>query len=306
MALPVLSLIEKMFPKIRTPLVVIALCVFIFSIHNRKLFSSEESYMLSYGICYFVIGLFSCWYCQKTGAKKEYFIVPVFVVSVSMSILAYILNQNNFPVRTPGLFVIGMTSFSLGYSVVKQLSYSRKTLTALIWVLLLMLHIFWLIPTYNVYSAIRQSTSKIPLENASFLDAEGKPIRLDDFKGKIIILDFWFLGCRPCRAKFPSYDQIARKYQNNKNVMVVAITMGKRDSIQEMKLFSKQQSFQFIYWYDLNNQVTKLFGVEGAPHEFIIDSKGVIRYSHLGFDSSYQDIYIVKTSKLVNDLISEL
>src|SRR6516165_6549200 len=69
--------------------------------------------------------------------------------------------------------------------------------------------------------------SKTPAPNWQLSDVDGKPVKLSDFKGKVIILDFWATRCPPCRAEIPGFVAIQKKYAD-KGFTVIGVSLDKQ------------------------------------------------------------------------------
>ena len=123
------------------------------------------------------------------------------------------------------------------------------------------------------------------------LDVNGKEVRVSDFKGKVVILDFWATWCGPCIASFPHTQAIAAKYKDQD---VVVLAAGTSDTIEKFKDWipknqSKYPDLRFTYdpkergSADFENRASsKLYRVEAIPTQFVIGRDGVIAAMVLG------------------------
>ena len=112
-------------------------------------------------------------------------------------------------------------------------------------------------------------------------DANGKTVRLSDFKNKIIILDFWATWCPPCRAEIPGFVELYNKYKD-KGVEIIGVSLdqgGWDDVIPFMKEFGVN------YTIVLGNMdvAQKYGGIRGIPTTFVIDRQGRIRAKYVGY-----------------------
>ena len=69
--------------------------------------------------------------------------------------------------------------------------------------------------------------SKIAAPEWQLSDVDGKPVKLSDFKGKVVILDFWATWCPPCRAEIPGFVAIQKKYAD-KGFTVIGVSLDKQ------------------------------------------------------------------------------
>jgi thiol-disulfide isomerase/thioredoxin len=118
----------------------------------------------------------------------------------------------------------------------------------------------------------------IPFE---VLDLNGKPLSLKDYKGKVVLLDFWATWCTPCRREMPNVIKLYKTY-NKKGFEIVGISldMDKRRLLQYLQdtEITWRQYFDGKGW---QNDVAKLYGIKSIPTTFLIDRKGKIRYKSL-------------------------
>jgi peroxiredoxin len=111
-------------------------------------------------------------------------------------------------------------------------------------------------------------------------DLDGKTVHSSDFKGKVVILDFWATWCPPCRAELPSFVALQKKYQD-KGLTVVGMSVDK-GSVDDVKAFAKQQGLNYPVVLADAKIAGAFGGIEGIPTTFIIDRNGHIVKQHVG------------------------
>lgn len=105
-------------------------------------------------------------------------------------------------------------------------------------------------------------------------DLEGKKVSLADFKGKVILLNFWATWCAPCKAEMPSLENL---YRNLKGKGLVVIGVSVDNSEKTVHSFVKEKGITFPILLDKGKEVSfDDYGVIGLPVTFLIDKKGVI------------------------------
>jgi peroxiredoxin len=111
-------------------------------------------------------------------------------------------------------------------------------------------------------------------------DVDGKPVSLSQFKGKVVILDFWATWCPPCRTEIPGYIALQKKYGDD-GLVVVGISVD-TDGTAPVKKFMKDFGMNYTVVM-ANDTVQDAYGpLQGYPTTFIIDRDGVIRDRKLG------------------------
>lgn len=124
-----------------------------------------------------------------------------------------------------------------------------------------------------------------PMIDGELTTLDGKKVRLSDFKGKILILDFWATWCGPCKASFPVLQRLYDSLKNDKDVAFLVINVWERvdnrDSI--VKAFLKQTNYTFPVYLDKKDALIRKYGITGIPTKVYIDKKGRIQFKEIGF-----------------------
>lgn len=113
-----------------------------------------------------------------------------------------------------------------------------------------------------------------PAEDFQLIDLNGKTQSLNDYRGKIVLLNFWASWCKPCTKEMPAmqatYDKLA-----DKGFVVLAINELEDDA--KVREHIRQYGHTFPVLMDRDNKVANQFGVYGLPVSFFIDEQGVVR-----------------------------
>ncbi len=154
--------------------------------------------------------------------------------------------------------------------------------------------LFVLLFTAFVSNGFCQEKVGSPAPNFEGKTLNSKEIKLSDYTGKVVLIDFWASWCPPCREEMPQLIKFYRAHKDS-NFQLIAVNIDKeKDNVDQFldKLFP-EPSFPIVL--DNNQKIPSLFNIQAMPTTIFIDKKGKIRFWHNGFKDSY-----------VNDFNSEL
>lgn len=127
-------------------------------------------------------------------------------------------------------------------------------------------------------------------------DLENKPMKLSDYRGKVVVLDFWASWCPPCRAMFPHNRHMIKQYQD-KPFAFLGVNC---DEVREEALaFKKEANVNWRSFFEGDHAISPVvrkWGIIGFPTVFVIDARGVIRY---------KDVHGEELDRAVEKLIKE-
>lgn len=111
---------------------------------------------------------------------------------------------------------------------------------------------------------------------------------LADYRGKVVVLDFWASWCVPCRRSFPWLNSMNDRY-SDKGLVIVGVNLD-QDAASAAE-FLRDFPAEFQVYYDTSATLAKEFGVQGMPSSYVIGRDGQIKARHLGFKVKRQDEY---------------
>ena len=110
-------------------------------------------------------------------------------------------------------------------------------------------------------------------KGVTFRDINQKNLNLNDFKGNLVILNFWATWCAPCKEEMPSLDNL-QSNSNLDNLKIFPINIG-QENISKSKLFFKQLNIQNLDIYiDSSITLAKKFGLRGVPTTILFNKQG--------------------------------
>ena len=113
-------------------------------------------------------------------------------------------------------------------------------------------------------------------------------VNLEDYRGNVVLVDFWASWCTPCIRSFPWMDEMVEKY-GEKGFVVIAINMD-QESILATKFLQRYPN-KLTIAFDLQGVVAEQYEIMGLPNSFILNKKGEIVYKHIGFRLAELDKY---------------
>lgn len=108
----------------------------------------------------------------------------------------------------------------------------------------------------------------------NFKDLEGKKFKTADLVGKVLVLNFWFINCPPCRKEIPDLNELVKKYEGRDDVVFIAIAL---DQAYEVDGFLKDSPFNYHHLTDGKYYAQK-FGIRAYPSHAIVDKGGIVKF----------------------------
>ena len=118
-----------------------------------------------------------------------------------------------------------------------------------------------------------------PAAAFSLQDLSGKPLNIADYRGKVVLLDFWATWCTPCRAEIPEFVEYQNKY-GGQGLQVIGISMD--DDITPARQFYAQFKMNYPVAVGNANLAENYGGILGLPVTFLIDRQGRIAAKYVG------------------------
>jgi len=129
----------------------------------------------------------------------------------------------------------------------------------------------------------------------SLKSVDGKTVNLSDYKGKVVIIDFWATWCGPCRRGIPDLVSIQKEFKND--LVIIGISLDAEKTIKDVPGFVKSYSINYPIVYGDEKVVMDYGGIQSIPTAFVIDKKGNVVDRHIGLVS--KDTYVNKIKELL-------
>jgi cytochrome c biogenesis protein CcmG, thiol:disulfide interchange protein DsbE len=125
-------------------------------------------------------------------------------------------------------------------------------------------------------------------------DLQGRPVRLEELRGQVVLLNIWATWCGPCRDEMPSMERLHREL-GPKGLKIVAVSVDAAPGAAAPKAqsasqpgggdvaeFARQLGLTFTIWHDPAGHIQRVYRTTGVPESFIIDRNGVIQKKVIG------------------------
>ena len=140
-------------------------------------------------------------------------------------------------------------------------------------------------------STVKSEPTRKAAPDFTLKDADGKMVKLSDYKGKVVLLNFWATWCGPCKIEIPWFKEFETNYKN-KGFAVLGVAMDD-EGWDAVRPYIQQQSVNYRVLMGTEPVGALYGGVESLPTSFLIDRQGRIAATHIG---------LVSKSVYVNDL----
>jgi peroxiredoxin len=138
-------------------------------------------------------------------------------------------------------------------------------------------------PTLVKAASVKPGKDRHEAPNFTLKDADGKTVHLTDYRGKVVLLDFWATWCPPCKLEIPWLIDIERK-NKDRGFEVLGVSMDD-EGWEVVKPFMREVGMNYRVVIG-NDTVAEMYGnVESLPETFLIDHEGKIAAVHIGLAS---------------------
>jgi peroxiredoxin len=108
----------------------------------------------------------------------------------------------------------------------------------------------------------------------------GEEVTLQNFRGKVVLLNFWATWCGPCREELPELARVQEKFRQ-RGLALIAVSVD--NELENVRSFLKKYDLKLQAIWDRRKTVADAYAVEKMPSSYIIDRNGVIRFIHRGY-----------------------
>ena len=137
-----------------------------------------------------------------------------------------------------------------------------------------------------------------PAPQFSLASRAGQSVSLAQYKGQVVMLNFWASWCGPCRQEMPLLESIYKKY-NKLGFTMLGVNVEPDSQAANEWLKATPVSFPILY--DTESKVSKLYDVAGMPTSVIIDRAGKVRLIHRSYRPGDENEYLDSIRSLIRE-----
>lgn len=127
---------------------------------------------------------------------------------------------------------------------------------------------------------------------------EGSNLRLEEYRGQVVLLNFWASWCGPCRQEMPLLDRLHHRYEDTGFAVLGVNVEGEAAPAQEIV---DAINVTFPILIDDGQQVSQMYNLQAMPSTVVIDRDGVVRYIHLGYKPGDEAKYVEVVKRLIRE-----
>lgn len=105
-------------------------------------------------------------------------------------------------------------------------------------------------------------------------DLEGNAVKLSDFRGKPVVVNFWSSRCGPCKSEMPDFEKANDDLGEEICFLMVNMTDGYWDTVESASAFIEENGYTFPVFYDTDSSAAAAYGVNSLPTTYFIDAEG--------------------------------
>jgi len=146
--------------------------------------------------------------------------------------------------------------------------------------------------------SVNAATMDKPAPDFTLKSLSGKNLKLSEYAGDVVMLNFWASWCGPCRKEMPLMNDLYKKYEK---LGFVILGVNVEQELQLAKSFLADTPVDFPILFDSSNKVSKDYDVIAMPTTVMIDRNGKVRYIHKGYKAGDEKKYKKMVKKLIRE-----
>ena len=134
-----------------------------------------------------------------------------------------------------------------------------------------------------------QSVTEAAVEQApdfTIMDKDGNEVKLSDFFGKPIVLNFWASWCGPCQYEMPDFEEAYHQYGEDVQFLMVNLTDGYSETLNSAKAFLEKAGYTFPVYFDTLSDAARVYQIYSIPCTYFLDRNGALVTRTVGMIST--------------------
>ena len=137
-----------------------------------------------------------------------------------------------------------------------------------------------------------------PAPNFTLESRSGETVSLADFRGDVVMINFWATWCGPCRQEMPHLEALHQRY-SDLGFTLLGVNVEENSRLSDK--FLEETPVTFPILFDSKNGVTELYDVVAMPSTVLVDRSGNMRYIHHGYQPGYENEYQTQIRALLRE-----
>lgn len=173
----------------------------------------------------------------------------------------------------------------------------KKNMKAIVWIVLIVVGFAAAYIYYNNQSdelnqqiieeqenSGEEDKEKVLAPDFTLENTDGEQVSLSDYKGKVVVLNFWASWCGPCRSEMPDLYEANEELLKDEDVemLLVNLTDGVRETKEKAQTYLNESNFNFNVVYDTEGEAASKYQIRSIPTTVIVDPDGYVKFYHTG------------------------
>ncbi len=154
---------------------------------------------------------------------------------------------------------------------------------------------------FAIFAATSLASSGLEGQTApdfALKSATGENLRLSEYRGDVVMVNFWATWCGPCRQEMPLLDELYSRYGR---VGFSLLGVNIDDNPAKAMDMVAELGVSFPVLFDSRKEVSRMYDVQAMPVTVLIDREGTVRYVHLGYKPGYEEKYLDQIRSLLRE-----
>ena len=128
--------------------------------------------------------------------------------------------------------------------------------------------------------------------------ASGENLKLSEYRGEVVLINFWASWCGPCRQEMPALDELHNRYRS---LGFTVLGVNVEEDSRKAREVLNDLKVGFPVLLDDRSTVSRLYDVVAMPSTVLVDRNGNIRYLHKGYQPGLEDVYLQQVRELIRE-----